>query len=291
MENILSKGPITSFSSMTYNAEAKISKTGYRTEFEASCNYFNLDDVETEGSVKIKLNKVTRIYSKGSDLEGLFTVEIDGKTVYDNEKGYIVNLPIPAGDGVLDLSTTRVNIGELSIDLFFKGFNFIPKEYDDKAREVGKMSELPDTVQKFIVPSSVKLNGIEVSRGNKTQSNVWYNKDKKLIDANIQFDTFNGSNGAEMKFYRIHSEVNSKMTVIDENTISAELYFTEGNNNRIDSFDAIITFLPDGSFELKSTDGKYIIKGRAEEFVPQWQWTEEQNNAPVPAVFMINREQ
>ena len=277
-----------SFSSITYNAEAKISKTGYRTDFEASYDYLDLDDVGKEGNVKIKLNKVTRIYSKGSDIEGLFTVEVDGKTVYDNQKGIIMQLPIPAGDGVLDFSNTRVKIGELSIDMFFNGFNYTSKEYDERAREIGKMTEHPDTVQKFIVPSAVKLNGKQVSRGSKMWSLFGYNKEKKLIDVNIQFDNYNGNNDAEIQSYRIHSELDSKITVIDENTISAELYFTEGNNNRIDSFDAVITFLPDEVFELKSTDGKYIIKGSAKEFVPQWQWSEEQKNAPVPAVFMIN---
>ena len=288
METLLGENPFSTYSSMTYNAEAKIAKTGYRTEFEASYNYYELDDVEKEGTVKVKLNKVTRIYSKGSDVEGLFTVEKDGEVIYNNHKGYIVQLPVPAGDGVLDFSNTRVKIGELSIDMFFTGFNTLSAEYDERAREVGKMSELPETVKKFIVPSAVKLNGIEVSRGNKMQSNVWYNKEKKLIDANIQFDNYNGSNGAEMKSYRIQTELDSKMTVIDENTISAELYFIEGNNNRIDSFDAIITFSPDGSFELKSTNGKYIILGAAKEFVPQWEWSEEEKNSPVPMVFMIN---
>jgi len=277
-----------SFSSITYNAEAKIAKTGYRTEFEASYDYLDLDDVGKVGNVKIRLNKVTRIYSKGSDIEGLFTVEVDGKTVYDNQKGIIMQLPIPAGDGVLDFSNTRVKIGELSIDMFFNGFNYTSKEYDERAREIGKMTEHPDTVQKFIVPSAVKLNGKQVSRGSKMWSLFGYNKEKKLIDVNIQFDNYNGNNDAEIQSYRIHSELDSKITVIDENTISAELYFTEGNNNRIDSFDAVITFLPDEVFELKSTDGKYIIKGSAKEFVPQWQWSEEQKNAPVPAVFMIN---
>jgi len=277
-----------SFSSITYNAEAKIAKTGYRTEFEASYDYLDLDDVGKVGNVKIRLNKVTRIYSKGSDIEGLFTVEVDGKTVYDNQKGIIMQLPIPAGDGVLDFSNTRVKIGELSIDMFFNGFNYTSKEYDERAREIGKMTEHPDTVQKFIVPSAVKLNGKQVSRGSKMWSLFGYNKEKKLIDVNIQFDNYNGNNDAEIQSYRIHSELDSKITVIDENTISAELYFTEGNNNRIDSFDAVITFLPDEVFELKSTDGKYIIKGSAKEFVPQWQWSEDQKNAPVPAVFMIN---
>lgn len=277
-----------SFSSITYNAEAKIAKTGYRTEFEASYDYLDLDDAGKVGNVKIRLNKVIRIYSKGSDIEGLFTVEVDGKTVYDNQKGIIMQLPIPAGDGVLDFSNTRVKIGELSIDMFFNGFNYTSKEYDERAREIGKMTEHPDTVQKFIVPSAVKLNGKQVSRGSKMWSLFGYNKEKKLIDVNIQFDNYNGNNDAEIQSYRIHSELDSKITVIDENTISAELYFTEGNNNRIDSFDAVITFLPDEVFELKSTDGKYIIKGSAKEFVPQWQWSEDQKNAPVPAVFMIN---
>ena len=287
-EVLLSSEPLSTSSSMTYNAEAKIAKTGYRTEFEASYDYFDLNNVEKEGNVKVKLNKVTRIYSKGSDIEGLFTVEKDGKIIYDNHQGNIIQMPVPAGDGVLDFSTTKVKIGGLSIDVFFTGFNTASEEYNERAREVGKMSELPDTVKKFIVPSAVKLNGTQVSRGSKTYSHFWYNKEKSLIDVHISFDNYIGNNDIPMDFYRINSEVDSKMTVIDENTISAELYFTEGNNNRIDSFDAIITFLPDGSFELKSTDGKYIIKGRAEEFVPQWQWTEEQNNAPVPAVFMIN---
>ncbi len=278
---------IDSFAHATYNADAKIAKTGYRTEFEASFDYFDLNDVERDGTIKIKLNEVTRIYSKGSDIEGLFTVEIDGEK-FENQKGNIMCLPIPAGEGVLDFSTTKIKIGDLKLDLFFKGYNYLSEEYDERAREIGKMSELPETVKKFIVPSAVKLNGIEVSRGDKTQSNVWYNKEKLLVDVNIRFDNYAGDNTKPIDFYRINSEVDSRMTVIDENTISAELYFTEGNNNRIDSFDAIISFMPDGRFELKSTDGKYIILGAAKEFVPQWEWTEEEKNAPVPAVFMIN---
>jgi len=278
----------SSYSHSTYNALARISKTGYRTEFEASCDYFKTDDIEEKGNVKIKLNKVTRIYSKGSDIEGLFTVELNGEKVYDNQKGYIKQLPIPAGEGVLSFSSSKIKVGELSMDIFFTGFNTTPEEYNKKANEVKDIISLPDTVKKTVVPSWVKLNGMKVSRGSKLYSYLWYNTDKKFIDLNIQFDNFNGSNGAEMEFLRIHTELDSKMTVIDENTISAELYFTEGNNLRIDSFDAIITILPDGHFELKSADGNYIISGIAKEFVPEWQWSEEQKNAPVPAIIMIN---
>ena len=288
MEVLFGENPFSTFSDMTYGAEAKISKTGYRTEFEANFNYFESDDAQKEGNVKIKLNKVTRIYSKGSDIEGLFTVEKNGEIIYDNQKGYIMQLPCPAGDGVLDFQNTKVKIGELNITAFFTGLNNVPEEYDERSKEAAEIIKLPNTVKKFIIPSAVKLNGINVSRGSKLYSHFWYNPEKKFIDVNIGFDNFIEDNDNPMEQYRINSELNSKMTVIDENTISAELYLTEGNNNRIDSFDAIITFLPDEGFELKSTDGKYIIKGQTEDFVPQWQWTEEQRNTPVPAVVMID---
>lgn len=287
MEVLLGENPFSTFSDMTYGAEAKISKTGYRTEFEAKFNYFESDDVQKEGNVKIKLNKVNRIYSKGSDIEGLFTVEKNGEIIYDNQKGYIMQLPCPAGDGVLDFQDTKVKIGELNITAFFTGLNNVPEEYDERSIEAAEIIKLPNTVKKFIVPSAVKLNGINVSRGSKMYSSFFYNSEKEFVDVNIAFDNFL-DNDKPMEQYRINSELNSKMTVIDENTISAELYLTEGNNNRIDSFDAVITFLPNEGFELKSTDGKYIIKGRAEDFVPQWQWTDEQRNAPVPAVVMID---
>lgn len=285
LENL---GVENAYAHTTYNSQAKISKTGYRTEFQAKYDYVDLNELDKQGNISVKLNKVIRIYSKGSDIEGLFTVVIDGETIYDNEPGYIINLPIPAGEGVLEFSSTRVKIGELKFNMYFTGLNSITDEYNERAREIGKMSELPDTVRKFIVPSAVKLNGINVSRGSKMYSLLSYNPEKELIDVNIQFDNYIGNNDTPFNLYRINSEVNSKMTVIDENTISAELYLTEDNNNRLDSFDAIISFMPDGRFELKSTDGKYIIKGRAEDFIPQWQWTEEQKNAPVPQVVMID---
>ena len=288
MEVLFGENPFSTFSDMTYGAEAKISKTGYRTEFEANFNYFESDDAQKEGNVKIKLNRVTRIYSKGSDIEGLFTVEKNGEIIYDNQKGYIMQLPCPAGDGVLDFQNTKVKIGELNITAFFTGLNNVPEEYDERLIEAAEIIKLPNTVKKFIIPSAVKLNGINVSRGSKLYSHFLYNPEKKIIDVNIEFDNFIEDNDNPMEQYRINSELNSKMTVIDENTILAELYLTEGNNNRIDSFDAIITFLPDEGFELKSTDGKYIIKGQTEDFVPQWQWTEEQRNTPVPAVVMID---
>lgn len=273
---------------MVYNAEAEISKTGYRTKFELSCDYFDVNNSEREGDVSVKLNKVTRIYSKGSDIEGLFTVVRDGEVIYDNEKGYITGLPIPAGDGVPDIGVTKVKVGEMQLDVFFDGFDCVTEEYDEKAREAAQITELSDTVQKGIVPAGVKLNGVNVLRGSKVYNHLRYNADKGLIDLNIEFDDYNGAEEDEIRTYRIHSEIGSKMTVIDKNTISAELYFSDRSDVRIDSFSAIITIADNGSFELKSTDGKYIVRGTAEEYVPQWQWSEEQKNAPVPQVTLIN---
>ncbi len=284
MEYMIGRG---NFAHTTYNANTRISKTGYRTEFEASYNYFDLNEPEKRGQVTIKLNKVNRIYSKGSDIEGLFTVTVNDEIVYDNEKGYLTQLPIPAGEGVMSIEPTSVKVKNLKCDFFFLGFNNIPEEFDNRAREIGKMTELPDTIQKRIIPERVKLNDITVWRGSKMYSHVWYNKEKKLIDVKIQFDTYDGNDEKELRIFTIESEMDSKMTMIDENTLSAELYFTENATDRMDSFDAIITFLPDGKFELKSTNGKYIIEGSAEEFVQQWEWSEEQKNAPVPRVSTI----
>lgn len=277
-----------SYAYRLYNSDARISKTGYRTEFEASYSYFDLNDINKNGTISVKLNKVTRIYSKGSDIEGLFTVTENGKVIYDNEKGCIAGLPIPSGEGVLDIMTTKVKIGKLQLDVFFNGFDSIPEEYNERAKEVSKMTELPDTVKKSIVPDAVKLNGISVLRGSKMYSHVWYNTEKKLIDVNIEFDNYGGGKDREMDFYTIRTEIDSKMAVIDENSISAELYIIGRDVVRLDSFDAIITFSPDGEFELKSTDGKYIIHGTAKEYVPHWQQSEEEKNSPVPRVTMID---
>ncbi len=277
-----------SYAYSIYNARAKVSKTGYRTEFEAEYDYFDINYPHDRGNVKIKLNKVNRIYSKGSDIEGFFTVFVDGEMVYDNEKGYITNLPIPAGEGVLTHSTTFLKIGEIKVELFFHGFGNVSTELNEAVREKGNISEEEDTEKLMFIPETVKLNGYTATRGSKMYNRCIFNKSKKMIDINLHFDNYIGQDGQYIDFYRIHSEVDSKMNVIDENTFTAELYFTLGNNSRIDSFDAIITLLPDNRFELKSTDGNYIVRGTVKEFVPQWQWSEEEKNAPVPQVIMIN---
>lgn len=276
-----------SYAHVTYNANAKIARTGYRTAFEAAFDYFDLNDTSKQGNVKISLNKVTRIYSRGSDIEGLFTVVVDGKTVYDNEPGNITSLPLPAGEGILNEGRTSVQINDLIIDVFFSGFN-IPFAYNERAREVGKITEMPETVKLTVIPEKVKLNGYSAVRGSSMYSHLFFNKAEKLVDMNIMFDSYNGENNVPFETYRIYTGIDSEMTVIDENTFSAELYFTKGYNMRADSFDAVITLLPENGFELRSHDGNYIIIGKTEPFVPQWQWTEEQKNAPIPQVTMIS---
>jgi len=46
--------------------------------------------------------------------------------------------------------------------------------------------------------------------------------------------------------------------------------------------------LPDNRFELKSIDGNYLVRGMIQEYVPSWLWSEEQKNAPVPQIVMID---
>lgn len=266
------------------NAEAKISKTGYRTEFEASYDYFDINDSAREGTLSVKLNKVTRIYSKGSDIEGLFTVTKDGKVIYDNEKGRITGLPIPAGEGVLDTGMTRIQIGELQFDVFWGGLDCISDAYNERAREV---SQTGYSVRKTIMPEAVKLNGINVRRGSKGHSYLWYNEDNKLIDINIAFDDYDETIDNDLEMFRIYTEIDSEPALIDENTIATKLYICDRSTTRLDSFDAVITMLPNGDFELKSADGNYIVRGTYEDYVPQHQWTEAQKSAPAPQVTMI----
>lgn len=85
----------------------------------------DINNKEDAGNAEIVLNKVTRIYSKGSDIEGLFTVKIDDETVYENEVGYITTLPVPVGDGIADYRETIVKIGETKIRNFFLGLEQI----------------------------------------------------------------------------------------------------------------------------------------------------------------------
>lgn len=274
----------TDFAYVAGDAEAKISKTGYRTEFEASCGYFDINDPAREGTLSVKLNKVTRIYSKGSDIEGLFTVTKDGEVIYDNEKGRITGLPIPAGEGVLDTGITKIQIGELQFDVFWGGLDCISDAYNERAKEV---SQAGYSVRKTIIPEAVKLHGIKVRRGSKGYSYLWYNTDKKLIDINIAFDDYDESMDSDSETFRIYTEIDSEPTWIDENTIATKLYICDQSTTRLDSFDAVITMLPNGDFELQSTDGNYIVRGTYEDYVPQWQWSEAQKSAPVPQVTMI----
>ena len=103
----------------------------------------------------------------------------------------------------------------------------------------------------------------------------------------FDFDDYTEESEKWFNSYSITRNENSQIKVIDENTFAGH-FFLENNQIRIDSFDAVITLLPNNKFEFRSNDGKYIVRGTTGEFVPQWQWTEEHKNAPVPQVVMIN---
>lgn len=265
------------------NADVSVSKTGYRTKFNMNVDFYDYNFSDETGNLEIVLNKVTRIYSKGSDIEGLFTAKINGETVYDNEVGYITNLPIPAGEGIVDMGETKIYVGKMKFRVFFFGYGTRNDDYSivsKKNREIGKMANTKTVSVKI---EEAKLNGHYITRANK-ENFFQYNNDECFANIGLRFDDYEE---IIHNHYHINREENQQIKVIDENTYSGHFYFAK-NETRIDSFDAIITLLPGNKFELKSNDSRYIVRGTTSEFVPQWQWSEEQKNAPIPQVVMID---
>ena len=269
------------------NADISLKKTGYRTEFSATLDYTDMNNLKDTGNIEIILNKVTRIYSKGSDIEGLFTLKIDGETIYNNKIGYITGLPLPAGEGIIHYGETMVTIGQASLRIYFSGFGKnTSAEYDALVTKNGRIANKSDTKKLSLLPTEVKLK--ETLVANTLKDNYFqYNIQEEYADIGLRFNYYPDNNHSWRHDYFITRNENSKINVIDENTFSGHFYFAK-NETRMDSFDAIITLLPDNRFELKSTDGNYIVRGTVKEFVPQWQWSEEEKNAPVPQVKMIN---
>jgi len=265
------------------NADVSISKTGYRTKFNMNVDFYDNHFSDETGNLEIVLNKVTRIYSKGSDIEGLFTAKINGETVYDNEVGYITNLPIPAGEGIVDMSETKIYIGKMKFRVFFFGYGTRNDDYSivsRKNREIGKMMNTKTVGVKI---EEAKLNGHYITRANK-ENFFQYNNDESFATIGLRFDDYED---IIHNHYHINREEDQQIKVIDENTYSGHFYFNK-NETRIDSFDAIITLLPDNKFELKSNDRRYIVRGTVQEFVPQWEWSDALKDAPVPKVVMID---
>lgn len=268
----------------TYHGEAVIGKTGYRTDFHMKFDFTGANNKEETGRVEVILNEVTRIYSKGSDIEGLFTVTIDGEAVYENEKGYITNMPVPAGEGVLYHSETTVQVGELKTRIFFFGYGNIDAEYSRTSTRNREVEGAAGTKKVSLPPSEVKLNGVEVNRC--LYQFLSYNIEESYANMSFQFDYFDEAKGEPGDTYEINRGESHGITVIDENTFAGHFFLLE-NLTRIDSFDAVITLSPDNNtFEFRSNDGRYIIRGAMEEYIPLWERTEEQKQQ-LPKFIMI----
>ena len=268
-------------------ADVSLQKTGFRTKFNAKFEFVNFNNSEDTGNAEVVLNKVTRIYSKGSDIEGLFTVKVDGQTIYENEKGYITDLPTPAGKGIVGHGETIVKIGHVKLRIFFFGLGTETHDvYSDLSSKNREIEKKADTKMIGVFPSEVKIDGNTVTRTNK-DNYFQYNIQDEYALLRFGFDDYTDESGTWFNNYNITRNENSQIKVIDENSFSGH-FFLENQNVRVDSFDAIITLLPDNKFEFKSNDGKYIVRGTTGEFVPQWQWSEEQKQAPLPQVVMID---
>ncbi len=270
----------------TTSATAEISKTGYRTKCRIKSGFTKIGNPNRIVDLEIILNKATRIYGKGSDIEGLFTVKVDGYTVYNNEIGYINNLPIKAGEGIAGMGRTTVSVGELITEMFFSGFGLnTTAEYSVKSTENHEIEELQDTVKLAVLPNEVKLNGLPVINGSH-YSMLFYNEKSKYSMLKAYFDNHKNDDDY-FDTYTILQGADCEAHFIDKHTFSAHFQL-ERNGVRIDSFDAIVSVLPDNRFELKSNCGKYVIRGTTSPFVPAWEWTEQQKQAPRPFVKMIN---
>lgn len=269
-----------------YNAYASISRTGYRTRFGMNYDFKDANNPDAEiGHVEVTLNEVTRVYSKGSDIEGLFTVKINDEIIYENEKGYITNLPIPAGEGTSFHNETHVKVGELRNRIFFKGFGNISDEYHEKVNKNREIEKSPERKIVSLKPTEVKLNGIFVTRAGKNNF-LSYVEKEKYVRSSLYFDNYSGKDEGKIDSYDIHQEEETDVTVLDENTFAGHYYLYDGLV-RIDSFDAIITLLPDNKFEFRSVDGRYIVRGTIGDYTPPWAYTEEQRNEQPPQVVMI----
>ena len=267
------------------NVDVSLKKTGYRTEFRAMFDYVSMNNPNDIGNAEIILNEVTRIYSNGSDIEGLFTVKVDDEIIYENKKGYITSLPLPSGKGIVDYGETIVEVGQANLGIYFFGFE-TGTDYNELCRENRIIAKKEDTKMLGLFPTEVKLDKNKVVQTGKSNY-LQYNLNDKYSEIRLDFNEFLDKEHAWRYDYQITLSENSNIEVIDENTFSGHFFLTR-NQTRIDSFDAMVTLLPDNKFEFRANDGRYIVRGTIGEFVPQWQWSEEQKNAPVPSVFMIN---
>lgn len=272
------------YSYIAYNESARISKTGYRTECEITFDYIGANSSDENGHIEVVLEEVVRIYSDGSDIEGIFTVKKNGETIFDKERGYITALPIPAGDGITTFNETILNINEFKCRMFFKGVSNQTEGYDELGRRNVELSKSAETKKIQLVPLEVKLNGIEVSHGNSNQL-FFYNEEYDYGDINLQFACFDETGYPHN--YRIYSEDESVAKRIDENTFWGKFYFNNDQYVRIDSFEGFLVFDSNGNFEFKSDDGRYIVRGITKEFIPVWAQTESQRAERNASFVMI----
>lgn len=271
---------------MCTNGDISIKNTGYRTGVKMYIEYADINNTSDKGNAEVTLNKVNRIYSHGNDIEGQFTVKLNGKTVYENEKGYINDMPVPAGEGFANTGDTTVSVGDFEISVHLFGFgDSVYQKYNEKSTRILELEKVNTTEKIDLYPEKIKLNG-EIAYRTTRDNFAMYNTDEKFMITRMEFDTYRNTDDPFTSYSVSLCDENSDIKVIDENTFSAHFYFTK-NELRIDSFDGIFSLLPDNRFELKSNDGRYTVQGRVGEFVPRWLWDDARQNAPVPSVTMI----
>lgn len=240
------------------NSSARLSKTGTRTEFSMTSDYYGANNTDAAGSVELTLNKVNRVFSKGSDLEGLFTLKLNGETVYENEKGYINNLLNPTDGGITVSDYTEISVADFSVRVPFLEIS------DDwgkaNGREVSIVNEFPNTVKKWLhVDAKPDFAGEATQAG---RSYIVYNPEEKWADLNVTFiGDWDEENQTRYRL-RVMRAYNFDAEFTDDGF--SGIFFVCGGINgdtRIDSFEGEVSGLESGNITLKSADGKYVLHG------------------------------
>ncbi|MDR2713346.1 MAG: hypothetical protein LBB91_09585 [Clostridiales bacterium] len=249
------------------NTFATISKTGFRTGFSLYTDYTGINNEEAKGNLEVVLEKVTRVFGKGSDLEGLFTVKLNGEIIAEQEKGYINNHPQPAGVGVSRHDVTEVCVGE--DDVFFATVYFndslakwAKENADSYARDVEIKYYNENTVYHNLEPFEIKLDAFF---GSDAGAYYYYNQEANYAEVIFLFHHADKEADEKYKYskYKIVLDDN-QVNAIDNDSFSAHfLVYLDGI--RIDSFEGILSVVKgsEGKIaELKSLDGRYLIRSK-----------------------------
>lgn len=229
---------------------AAISRRGLRTQFYLGGSMTD-GSGDPIGRLEITLERATRLFSSGRDLEGLFTVKLDGRVLAEGQKGYINNLP-----SVVTEPTSTGTVVEVEGYYYGTvGFND-PLSFFDGGQFANSARYTP-------LPTEVKLDGAKAT-GIESTPSVWIAEDTGSATLGFTFATDETEGGspvgcsidklAEFPTYEI-SETGFRGEFVVNRPLG------NGHEYRVDSFVGTFSILDGNKFSLVSDDGRYIVRG------------------------------